>query len=630
MDTKYLFLASIGPVQSFIASARRSRDLYFGSWLLSELAKAAAKEIADSCGLNNLIFPAPARKEALFPDSPLNVANKIVALIDQQPNEIGEKVRYAIFGRLRGIRDNAYKGIDDFDKDTAIKQVDDLVEYFWVAVKYDGNYATARSKAEALMAARKNTRNFEQVKWGSHRPKSSIDGQLESVIPEDKYPDRKDKDIDRKRKVQILYRIYGASGAEFLSGIDLLKRNGKTYPETFFPSTSHMATVPFLDRLTLLSGWEEEKAQTQWNKYIYQAKKLSEGKMDRVSGIQIKHPILGDVEGSLLFEERLVDLLDFVDEVNTSQFRVTRDALRLFYRDVDNYFHSHARPDPYYAILQADGDGMGKIIDTLAQVGPDQHRHLSKALDSFTKQVRNIIKSHKGATIYSGGDEVLAFLPLHTAFECASELAENFANQLKSFINYDGHSPTLSVGLAIVHHLHPLWDALNIARAAEKKAKDVPGKDALAITVRKRSGGEYTLADKWEILKEHMEQLINYCRNDMIPDGTAYELRDMLLRLSIPQNDPEYWTLQNAIQADTVRILQRKLSASMHKSTQREEGKGKEVLQELLKLLNIDVPSKPVSQFSGLPSPSESVEKLINMLLVAQTFADARKLALLQ
>ena len=40
---EYLFLASIGPVQSFIASARRTRDLWFGSMLLSELAKAAAK-----------------------------------------------------------------------------------------------------------------------------------------------------------------------------------------------------------------------------------------------------------------------------------------------------------------------------------------------------------------------------------------------------------------------------------------------------------------------------------------------------------------------------------------------------------------------------------------------------------
>ena len=35
---KYLFVCSIGPVQDFIATARKSRDLWFGSWLLSELS----------------------------------------------------------------------------------------------------------------------------------------------------------------------------------------------------------------------------------------------------------------------------------------------------------------------------------------------------------------------------------------------------------------------------------------------------------------------------------------------------------------------------------------------------------------------------------------------------------------
>ena len=39
---KYVLIVSVGPVQGFIASARRSRDLWCGSWLLSEIAKAVA------------------------------------------------------------------------------------------------------------------------------------------------------------------------------------------------------------------------------------------------------------------------------------------------------------------------------------------------------------------------------------------------------------------------------------------------------------------------------------------------------------------------------------------------------------------------------------------------------------
>ena len=38
--SRYLIQVAVGPVQGFIATARRSRDLWFGSYLLSELSKA--------------------------------------------------------------------------------------------------------------------------------------------------------------------------------------------------------------------------------------------------------------------------------------------------------------------------------------------------------------------------------------------------------------------------------------------------------------------------------------------------------------------------------------------------------------------------------------------------------------
>jgi CRISPR-associated protein Cmr2 len=41
--TDYLLALSIGPVQNFIAAARRTRDLWFGSHVLSEISKAAAR-----------------------------------------------------------------------------------------------------------------------------------------------------------------------------------------------------------------------------------------------------------------------------------------------------------------------------------------------------------------------------------------------------------------------------------------------------------------------------------------------------------------------------------------------------------------------------------------------------------
>src|SRR6266516_5635672 len=116
---KYLFQVSIGPVQGFIASARKTRDLAVGSWLLSELAKAAAQNIAEINGIESLIFPAPQNKEELQPATPLNVANKIVAIIQQSPQDMGKKVREAINERLTNIKNWAYAGMKDYDQQAA-------------------------------------------------------------------------------------------------------------------------------------------------------------------------------------------------------------------------------------------------------------------------------------------------------------------------------------------------------------------------------------------------------------------------------------------------------------------------------------------------------------------------------
>src|SRR5437868_9828114 len=105
----YLFLVTIGPVQEFIASARRTRDLHFGSWFLSELSRSVACEINTRKGY--LIFPAPENMAWLQRDQQFNVANRILALIEQEPGDLAVQVQEAVYRRLHEIRDKAYKGI---------------------------------------------------------------------------------------------------------------------------------------------------------------------------------------------------------------------------------------------------------------------------------------------------------------------------------------------------------------------------------------------------------------------------------------------------------------------------------------------------------------------------------------
>ncbi len=50
-------LFTLGPVQSFIATARRTQDLWAGSYLLSYLSWRAMRVVAETCGPDAIIFP---------------------------------------------------------------------------------------------------------------------------------------------------------------------------------------------------------------------------------------------------------------------------------------------------------------------------------------------------------------------------------------------------------------------------------------------------------------------------------------------------------------------------------------------------------------------------------------------
>ncbi len=631
---EYLFEVNIGPVQGFIASARRSRDLWFGSWVLSELSKAAARCIADQYTLESLIFPAPQNIEELGtdekPDTDLSVANKIIAKVfatQDGINELAEKVRVAVFNRLSAIKDTAFKiawnHMGDSDRKIATAQIEDLVEFSWAGVPLkEADYMYSRHLLEAIVSARKNTRDFAPVTWGDKRPKSSISGQLESVIPKKYYTSRESLN---------LYKDFHAGSSEHLSGVDLLKRWGATENTPGFPSTSHIASLSYLNRLDQITEKAAlEQAKVKWEAYLRAVKGLN-GLNERVELEYVPnkynvHAILGRYEGSMLFAERLVDLVDDVNrpEVKAAMREATQ-ALETFFKHVDVVTESRRRPNPYYAILQADGDSMGVAIDN--QGNSEGHQRISRALDSFSSQVSKIVENYQGALIYAGGDDVLAFLPLHTVLECAHKLSEEFCKTLKDFKDKDGNSPTLSVGVVIVHHLSLLSESLELVRKAETAAKKVDGKNALAITMSKRSGDDYTIAGCWsdkdgrDGIYAHLDKLIEFCDKDEIPDGTAYEIREMVQRLTVPaiQKDQlETAEVYKLIAYEVKRIIDRKLRVPRGKLT---DARAKEIEGFLHNRLGI--------QKNGVAASMdrERVENFINELLIAQALADARKLA---
>jgi CRISPR-associated protein Cmr2 len=635
---KYLFLMNIGPVQEFIANARRIRDLQFGSWFLSELSRAAAHEIWTQNG--SLIFPAPESMEWLQPGHSFIVANRILALVEQHPGELAVLIRSAIFRRLHEIRDAAYQGISiSSDLQTiAYLQIDDVIELMWVALPCDeNNYHKVLQQLETLMAARKNTYDFRPIAWGKEVPKSSLDGQLESVIPENEYPNHFDADSEKQQKNRLLYERYGAGPAERLSGVDLLKRHGAPISGIGFQSTSHMAAVPFLQRMEVIKKAGHQTLLSAWNTYIETLRHLvTAPQITLIPPSAPSHFILGRNDASLLFEERLAETLNLPisDTTRSTTLLVAQQSLYKFYHVLDYQFllsgFSSLRPSTYYALLQADGDDLEDAIDAQAAYGVSRHMQFSRAISRFAGQVRRIISKHRGALVYAGGDDVLAFLPLQTVLSCAQELATEFHRALKDFSDNDGHSPTLSMGIAIVHHLDSLREARRLAHRAEQQAKNVDGKNALAITVSKRSGEEYRIVGKWGNIDTRLYQLLKYCRAASIPIGMAYELRDLVLRLSVATTDPQYETLQEVIRLDTLRILLRKLTVPAGKLPLDQI---EEIETFLRTQLNLPPREQKGSQNTAQvvtlqkKTAQVSVEMFLNELVIAQILAEAQELA---
>lgn len=641
-DSKeYLFLASIGPVQEFIATARRSRDLWFGSYLLSELSKAAARSIHEYGG--TLIFPAPEEdriQEDLQRQSDLSVANKVLAKVSLAPNHdvtsFAQSVKNAIDEELSLIRretfnrrvngnDSKSKKIKEcINNPVATRQIEDLVEYYWVAIPYsntENDYVQTRQRLEALLAARKVTRDFFPVTWGSERHKSSLDGQRESVILERYYAKQGDSDEEKERKEQEIYNDLGAGAAERLSGVDLLKRLGE--PEkALFMSTPYVAALPFLQRLE--QEVDPKDAKQKWDKYLGYFNKLG-GTRQKISSKHVEHPIIGHSEGTHLFVDRLPEILG----------TRLKDHLASAQGELNNFFNETVgkdiRPQPYYAILVADGDGMGKVIDNQKTI--EDHQQLSRKLDTFAESVKEIVRKHSGSLIFAGGDDVIALLPLHTALDCTYELATTFKGAMQGFADKKGRKPTLSAGIAITHFLQPISDSLNLARSAEKIAKGVDGKNALAITISKRSGTDRTIKGKWEPdskdekkgateetqkqeeksdgksneqekpktkIYEDLNYFICLHRQQQIPNGAAYEIVNLV---------DQYGDVLpiEAIQKEVIRILKRKRTSGNKELETKVSEKLKDIVQAA--------------------ATAEDIKQLAYMLITARTFADAYDLA---
>lgn len=504
MPEKYLILISIGPVQEFIASARKLRDLWFGSDLLAALSRTVARTLAENGA--ELVFPAPLKPEEIAADAETPIANKILAeyagndpsvLIGRAREswrshlaEVARQTREVVgknFARLR-LREDVFE-----------KQVADCGEFFgvWQTVGADG-YAAARAGVEALLAARKGVRAFAPPSWdGAGLPKNSLDGIRECVTETDvEFPGLLKK-------------------SERLDAMGCIKR---------FSPLAEKGKVRHFDDLASC-------ALVPWREAI-KARGLADEEAGFIAALG------GSPENARAGQRFAEDWYADAAILRRDYGEAAKDAIACRKRIVGKV----GLPPPYACILVGDGDRMGLALDAIKSAAG--HRVFSRGLAVFAVEAKTVIASFGGSLVYAGGDDVMAYVPLDRAVVCADAVRRVFAAamdaifaapELKDLAGAVAR-PTFSAGLAMVHHQMPLGAALGLARKAERMAKDKGGRDALAFIMSKRSGSDIAVCGKWEDgpdgkgLVSRLESLsMMYAGKDIeLPHTLGYQLREVV------------------------------------------------------------------------------------------------------
>lgn len=198
----------------------------------------------------------------------------------------------------------------------------------------------------------------------------------------------------------------------------------------------------------------------------------------------------------------------------------------------------------YIAVIAMDGDHMGEKLSGFRSA--DEHRAFSRKLADFARQVK--IDAEDGLLIYAGGDDVLAVVKATRAIEIAQNLAKRFQDTVRE----DG--VTASAGIAIGSSKAPLQDLIHEAHAAEGRAKHGYGRDALAVSVLKRSGEILKWGCAWDsrafdIYRRLTEQSGNLSR-------FAYKLAGFLDPYALKKGDlDETGTMRQVVLEETLHTL---------------------------------------------------------------------------
>lgn len=182
--------------------------------------------------------------------------------------------------------------------------------------------------------------------------------------------------------------------------------------------------------------------------------------------------------------------------------------------------------DRYIAVISMDGDKMGKRLSSMTNEA--EHRQFSGRLAEFAMSVGSLVEESGGTLVYAGGDDVLAVLPAKKAIVAAIKLKEKFAEVVGG---------TVSAGIAVGHEKSLLQELVTRAKDAEHEAKHEYDRDALVVSVYKRSGETAQWGGKWNSPGLAFFHDLNEILHDELSKRFPYKLAALLRQYEVEKLD---------------------------------------------------------------------------------------------
>ncbi|MFC9938316.1 type III-B CRISPR-associated protein Cas10/Cmr2 [Nocardiopsis alba] len=457
-----LVAISLSGVQVFITESRTTADAANASDIVGRLASLVAARFTDE----ELVIPYRARVAA--------APNRIVALVE--PGTGAERAS----GAVAAARQTWQSWVERLF--SSARETPGFPDLMWAVAPASGDYTAQWEQVHTALSARKRLRGFDFPE--------AVDVGPCSLAPRWAAERRAPQGVPAHEQDQAL------------SAAGWVKRRWHAHPAlpssstTGFASTSSIASTPY--RIGVLRAWDLPDVR-QNAVALHDAVRAVMGpgrfrfREAPVPAVQLHRRDAEiarwweDGAGPWVWpeawqEERLTREYGVgghrVDPAAVRRGRAAATALRE---------SLEVEPNPYYAVLVADLDSLGKVLSA-APVDPTRHRALSQRLGELARKQRREVEEGQGVAVYAGGDDLLAFTPASTALEIAAACRDQA-----------GADPTtLSCAVLFVHHIGSLRQAILQAQELLAAAKSTPGKNAVAVGYLTGSGSRATTVRPWE------------------------------------------------------------------------------------------------------------------------------------